>query len=595
MEQTTPEARPRRRWRVVVWISVAVLLIVAAAGAWVATRVLAVRDDLSAVAALENRAQEALKTGDTAALTEIVAEVEDHAASAVDESNDPLWRFAEVLPGLGPNLSAARMVAEQVSSLSSEVASPLVAVMNDLGDRELMAGGAIDVSVIQHVREPVLSAARAVAASQTAVKGQPREQLIGEVADGVDDLASLTQSLSVTVDALDDLTAVVPGILGADGPRSILVMFQNNAELRSGGGITGSFAEFTVDAGAITLTRQADSSDFDPVDDDLVAIPSTTAKVYGDSVGRFVQNTTSTPDFDLSARLASAWWEKLTGREPDVVVSMDPLVLRSLLAVTGPVDLAGGAQLTRDDFVRDVMIDPYFKLEFSEQSDYFADLTDRFFSALMTSSATPSAWIEALRAPLEQGRISVWSAHDTESSVLAETAVAGPRARHLAAGESAFALYFNDSTGAKMDSRLRVAAGTAVGSCRSDGRVEVAVRVSLSSDAPDDAGTRWPVSMTGGGHWGVTPGDIATVVTVVSPPEWFFGGTRSEGALLGAIDVIDEGLPTSAVEVTLEPGETTQLEMRFIAPREGDIEPQLLHTPLLRAIEEIESRPLGCN
>lgn len=51
-------------------------------------------------------------------------------------------------------------------------------------------------------------------------------------------------------------------MLGGDGPRHYLLMFQNNAEERASGGNPASMAMITVDDGRVTLGRQASSSDF---------------------------------------------------------------------------------------------------------------------------------------------------------------------------------------------------------------------------------------------------------------------------------------------------------------------------------------------
>lgn len=594
MDQAAHDIRPRRRWKVVGWIAVALLLIVVAAGAWVGSRVLAVRDELSAISYLQSQARDALDDGDVTGLGALVDELEIHAGAAAAAAGDPLWRASEVVPFVGTNLHAVRVVAEELEVLTTDVAAPLISVLDDLESGGLMVDGAIDVDLIESAREPARGAREALDAVQARIDSLPRDTLLAEVAAGVDDALEVTRTLSGPVSTVADLTQVLPRVLGSEGDRSILVMFQNNAELRTGGGITGTFAEIRADRGALTIVRQADSSEFRPVDEDVVEVPASTAQAYGDVVGRYVQNTTATPDFALSARLAVQWWEGLTGRSPDVVLSIDPLVLRSLLDVTGPVKLAGGAELTREEFVGDVMIDPYFRLDPKQQSAYFADLTDRFFAALMSTSASPSTWIDAISRPVDQGRISVWSAHEDEAAVLAHTGVAGPRERHLAAGDSAFAVYLNDTTGGKMGSRLRVAMDSAVVTCRDDDRPEVALTVRLTNDAPAKSGRTWPLSMTGGGHWGVSPGHIGTIVTAVSPEGWYFGGVRVNGELVGSTNVVDEQLPTSAAEVTLAPGESADVEVRFIAPSAGVVEPQLLHTPLLRGLDDEDLAAPGC-
>src|SRR3546814_7526729 len=74
-----------------------------------------------------------------------------------------------------------------------------------------------------------------------------------------------------------------------------------------------------------------------------------------------------TPDFAASAVLASAWWQSQYGVVPDAVVAIDPLVLRALLAAHGPLTLTDGTQLSAEDLVQKVLIDPYLYLARSEE------------------------------------------------------------------------------------------------------------------------------------------------------------------------------------------------------------------------------------
>lgn len=595
MDQASPDPTRRRRRRIVGWTLTGLLVVLVGAGVWVATRALTVHGELTAVAQLQSRAEASLADGDVDALGDIVGDFDDHVATASAAAGDPIWRIAEGLPGLGSNLHAARVVTEQLDRVSAEVAAPVLDLTAQLTGGELLSDGALNVELVAAAAEPLAEATEVLDETRAAVAELPRDGLLREVAIGVDDVESMLDGLGTALSGMADLSSVLPGMLGSDGPRTILVMMQNNAELRSGGGITGSFAEVVADGGKIRMTRQADSSEFQRTKTEILPVPASTTALYGDIVGRYVQNTTTTPDFDLSARLASTWWKGLTGHRPDIVLSIDPLVLRALLAVTGPITLDGGKVLERDGFISRVLIAPYLHREPKEQTVFFQDLTERFFSGVMTSAASPSAWISALRTPIEQGRVSVWSADEREAAVLAHSPFAGPLARHADAGSDAFMVYLNDGTGAKMDSSLAVELGAVSGSCRADGRPEVAVQVRLTNEAPADAGEKWPFSMTGSGRWGVTAGHIATAVAVAAPSGWFFGGTSVDGDLTASVDVEDGGFPTSATEVTLAPGASTVIEYRFVAPDEAEVSPLLLHTPLLRPGDEIRLTELACD
>lgn len=595
MDQASPESTRRRRRRIIGWSLIGLLVIVVGVGAWVASRVVVVRGELAAIATLRADAQSALDAGELDRVGEILGEFDEHAETAARASEDPVWRASEFLPFVGPNLAAVRTVADVVDRFSDGVATPLWDVAESVGHGGLLTDGAVDVAMVSAAHEPMAAAQRELQASSQDLAGVSRDHLLDEVGEGVDDVQRLLDSLSGAVDGLVDMTAVLPGMLGGDGERSLLVMVQNNAELRTAGGITGSFAELSADAGSLALVRQADSSEFDSVREPVVAVPETTTTLYGDVIGRFVQNATTTPDFSLSGELAAVWWKGLTGREPDTVIAIDPLVLRALLDVTGPIDLADGTRLTHSGFVPAVMVTPYLTLSPAQQTEYFQGMTESYFDALLTSSAPAADWVSALTGPIGQGRISVWSRHPDEAEVISATTLGGPLARHRAGGDAAFSVYLNDATGAKMDSVLSVAMGASTGSCRADDQPEVAVRVRLTNDAPANAGTAWPASMTGAGNLGVPAGQIATTVAVAAPEGWFFGGTTIDGVRQASVDVEDGGFPTSATEVALAPGESAEIEIRFVAPSRTAPTPSLLHTPMLRAPQALDAAELACD
>ena len=58
-------------------------------------------------------------------------------------------------------------------------------------------------------------------------------------------------------------TRAVPGMLGADGPRRYLVLFENPAESRASGGVIGDFAEVTAVDGRLSLVKVGSVGELD--------------------------------------------------------------------------------------------------------------------------------------------------------------------------------------------------------------------------------------------------------------------------------------------------------------------------------------------
>ncbi|WP_159501854.1 DUF4012 domain-containing protein [Microbacterium sp. 18062] len=578
----------RRRTRIAVLGGVLLGIVVAAAAGSVVARALEVQDELGLAGSAAHEAASAYQAGDPSGATDAVERLRGHAAHAAGLSDDPLWRAAEIVPVIGANLAAVRIGSAQLDALADRVATPVLELMASTAD----SGTGADVAALAAASETLETARATVRGAERALDELERTALVPQVAAEVDTLAEALAAVAPVVEMLADAGGLVPDMLGIDGSRRVLVMVQNTAELRTGGGITGTFIELIAVDGELTLGQQRDSSHFVPADRPLAALPAGETASFGDGIGRFVQNASMTADFDVTGRLASEWWRSATGNVPDAVVSIDPIVLQAVLAVTGPIE-AGDQSLDAGNLVDRLLVEPYVTLAPEQQDGAFARIAESVFARLTSGDLDLLRLFSALQQPVADGRVSVWSAHAAEQSALIDTALGGPQARQRLAGEDAFAVYFNDATGGKMTPFLDIALGAGSAVCRDDGRAEVVVTATLTSAAPADAATALPVSVTGGGIWGAAVGDIAPTVTVAAPAGWYFGGVRLDGALVSSQDVDADGVSASTRRTDLAPGRTRTLEFRFVSPEPGAVTPTVLHTPLLQEVD-VEARVAEC-
>lgn len=571
-----PRRRKARRRLVIAACGTALVVPVVAAG-WLGVQVWQAADELAAAVPIARELVSAVAdSGDGADVS--LDGLRAHAARADELTDTPLWRLAEAIPGIGADLAAVRTVAAQLAVVSESGLEPVLGVAE--------AVRTLDLGAVADAREPLARAATALGDARTEVDAIDASSLLPPVAEGVTQLQSALGTAAPAVDALAQASAVLPGMLGTDGPRSILVMLQNNAEARTGGGITGAFVELRSENGALTLVRQAESAEFAVRAEAIAPVADATNALYGDVAGRFVQNATMPADFSVSAQLASAWWQSEFGVTPDAVIAIDPLVLQALLATTGPVTLADGSTIGAENVVSRLLVDPYRDLDPQAQTAYLQEVSGAVFGHL-ASVVDPVAWAGALAPAIEEGRVSVWSSRADEQAVLATSAVGGPRARHDAAGADAYAVYLNDATGGKMGSYLDVA--IEAGSCE-DADV---VRATITNTVSPDAVAALPMSVTGGGLFGTAVGDIGTNVTVSAPAGAAFGGVSGPDGPVVSADVDDAGHPSSAVRVNVSPGESETVVFRFVRVQAG-AQPTVLHTPLMNAVE-VSSLSAGCD
>lgn len=569
-------AAPRRSRRLTIWLVIGgVVLALVAAAAWVGIRGLMVKDELERLLPVAGQVRGAAEIGDIAALRSSVDELADGSARAAGLTSDPVWRVAEWIPGVGVNLTAVRLTSRTLD----EVAQPASELLTTLAAAEATTSEGLDVGLLRSISGPVVSLADALERGQTDMADVDPEMLIPQLRSGFSELTRIVGDAAPVAGTAASAVSVLPGMLGEDGPRSILLMLQNNAELRTGGGITGTFALLHADAGDIAMGELVDSSRFQPTVEPILPVPESTVELYGETVGTYVQNTSMTPDFALTADLAREWWSTVSDEVPDAVVSIDPTVIAALLAATGPVTLDDGSQLTTDNAVERLLIEPYLTYDVEEQTAYQRELTGRIVEHVLSTPVDVMTWMQVLLGPIEEGRISAWSAIADEQDSLDDGPLGGPVSRHAQAGDNSFAVYLNDATAGKMGSLLDVTFSAGTISCRSDGLIETVIGVDLGSRVTPEMAAELPWWITGGGIVGVPIGDIATNVTVAGPADAFAGGVTVDGERVVSTDVEDNGFPSSAARMTVSPGETLHAEFRFVHEAASD-DLHVLHTPL---------------
>lgn len=573
------------------WGVLAVALALVLAVAWVGIRGILAKSELESLSGVSHEFSAALSEQDLARALPLVDEIGAHAERATSLTNDPVWAVAELVPFVGPNLHAARVSAAQIDAVIRDGAKPVLAAVSALKN-DPGTDGSLDVSGLAELAPQLQDASVTLAHAADELKTIDRSQVIPPLASAVSDLSDAIAQMHPAVDALARSSVLLPAMLGAEGPTSVLVMAQNNAELRTGGGITGTFIELEANAGRVQILGQADSSNFPILAEPIVPIPDSTTALYGDSIGRWVQNTSMTADFGLTAELARARWAELTSRSPSFIISLDPIVLRALLTVVGPVPLSG-TELSAENVLDRLLVEPYLTLDPASQGMLFQEAVSAVFDRVSAGGVNPLKLVEALVLPVQQGRVSIWAQDPKLQETLAGTDLAGPAARQQAAGTSAFSVYLNDTTAGKMDVFLDSTISLGIETCRPDGLAEVLVSVSLTSNAPADAALTLPVSVTGYGHWGTAIGDIGTQITVAAPAGSFFGGVTRDGTEVVSGDVIDAGFPSSTTTVTISPGQTETAQFRFISPKPNVTDPVVLHTPMLND-PTVTLLPSGC-
>lgn len=559
------------------------------AACWIGIRGIQAKAELEQVVPAAGELKEAALNSDQAAISRASSAFHEHATRAAELTSDPVWRMAELLPGVGPNLSASRELAASVAVLSKDAVAPLSSVVADVSLSDFKPqDGSIDLSPLVRNAAPVNQAADALDTESKKVQRINRSPLIEPISRAVEQLGTEIQGLSVTVRTLANAVSLAPKMLGDQEPRNYLLIFQNPAELRSTGGIPGAMALVHTEGGKIELTQQSSSSEFPHYTSPVIELPEETRGLYGDLVGEYIQDVTLTPNFDLSARIAQQMWKERYGTRVDGVISIDPVALSYLLEATGPVDIATGDQLSSDNVVSLLLNEAYIRYpEPAEQDAFFAASAKAVFDRVAGGEVDPTKLIEGFARAGDERRILVWNDREDERAILAGTTLAGELVGE--GGDSPqIGMFLNDSTGSKMDYYLDVKTEVGSVACRKDGMQNIAVEVSITNTAPLDAGTLLPAYITGDGTYGVDPGNIRTMLTAYGAPGMVNLGVFKDDQAVGAHSAADSGRPVSQVTAELAPGQSATYTFAFLGDGKGVGPDDLQLTPSINMNETSE-------
>ena len=525
-----------------------------------------------------------LAAGNNDAARSSFISVSDEISAAHSKVSGPLWTVAMYVPVIGPNFSAVKDVvisAEDVASLAIE---PLLDTYSSIDWRTLApTEGQLDVAQLQEAAPTISVASNALELSHRRLLALDLEVLLPAVATPVQEFTQQLGDVAGIMNAASSAATLLPPMLGSESPRTYLILVQNNAEARATGGIPGALSIIHADKGRLVLGEQTSAGALGvfrpPVEVDPAQVNLFTARL-----GTQMQNVNLTPDFPTAAQAAKQMWEERNGQTSiDGVISLDPVVLARLLGATGAVDLTEPEvlaliadtrlpiELTDKNVVTTLLSDVYREIEDPELQDaYFAAVASRIFDAFTNGQGDTPRILEALVDSANERRLQVWSSEEKEQTVIASTPLAGSVAGARSGG-AIFGAYFNDGTGAKMDYYAERSVQLRK-TCPSDGYGRYTVRVSVHNNAPADAASSLPPYVTGGGVYGINPGDIRTNYVFYGPAQSVIERVNVNGEQAAFSSGNHAQRPVGSVTVQLAPGESAAVEVLFSKVVQGDDE-----------------------
>ena len=229
------------------------------------------------------------------------------------------------------------------------------------------------------------------------------------------------RSQKVLVDAQQGL-ALLPTILGADGPRTYMVGMLNNAELRGSGGSLLQYALLEIDQGEMRLDGPQTVYKIDRGRQQQdIPLPEDAWYVAGIPDARRFGNANWSPDWPVSAQLTIAYAQE---REPDLEVdgfiAMTPSVLQNLVQSTGPFRTKWGIRITRESAVPFLLHDAYGQFPKPPvRRTALKQVVKGFFDRVLQPKK-PVRLVRGLSRGLATKDVQIWMAAEEEQSFISD-------------------------------------------------------------------------------------------------------------------------------------------------------------------------------
>ncbi len=515
----------------------------------------------------------AARRGDDQGAAEALADSARHLAEG-RRALEGWWALpARGVPVLGQQLRAARVATAEGARLT-RVSS---AAARQVGVGELtFEDGHLDLELVATARDPLIDTRDALRRAQWRLAGVDVGWVVSPLAGRLDELRAEVDSARPDAELAVEAATVVPGMLGADGPRRYFVMFTTPAETRGLGGFVGNWGEITAVDGQLRLARSGRTQELrdasSPSERKVsVTVDGEVDQRLVDYLDRYevnqpwdaLQDVTVSPDLPTVAEVMRQLYPQAGGSAVDGVAVVDPRALAALMRFTGPVRLEGVSRpIQARNAEQFLLVDQYEVASTDERVDLLDEASRKVFEELTTGDLpNPRAVADRLHPVVEQGRLGLVSFHPDEQEFLASI---GLDAALPAPGMDGFSLVTANGAQNKIDVYLERRVRYEVDADPVSGRLGARASVTLTNAVPS---LDLPDAVVGSNDQGLATGTNEVLVAFYSPHRLVVG--TLDGNPIGFGVDRELGWWVYSATVTLGPGESATLEIEL----EGAVAP----------------------
>ncbi len=187
-----------------------------------------------------------------------------------------------------------------------------------------------------------------------------------------------------------------------DGQKNILILLQNQNELRATGGFIGSFANFKINRGKVEKIKLTSVYDIDGQLTEKIVPPEPLLAVNN---RWYLRDANWFADYPQSAKKLIEFFEKEGGETPDFVMALTPHLIADLISLTGPITVENQTQITAENLIErlQVLTQQNLLAVQNEPKKILSGLMDSLFNRLETlpleqKSQLPAIFLKNLQS-----------------------------------------------------------------------------------------------------------------------------------------------------------------------------------------------------
>lgn len=248
----------------------------------------------------------------------------------------PVLHAARFLPRIGPTVAAVPdllIVGREYSLIAGEGLRLVAEGQGASPDAQMTR---LALAAMADNPEAFLFFGKRAAVAQEALNRIEPDKLLPVLAEPAAQLQAAAELASAGL----AMAPVLPELLGYYGPRSYLLLVQNNHELRPTGGFISAVGRVTLENGEPGEIDLTDSYNIKRDDVDHPPAPEPMRKHMGIQLV-FVRDGNWSPDLPTTSHLVRALYAQDAGETVDGVVTVDLRAVELLVGAIGPLEVKG--------------------------------------------------------------------------------------------------------------------------------------------------------------------------------------------------------------------------------------------------------------